>query len=84
MEKKAENQFLVSLEGLHLSEDQKKRINAGIQEIVMKELAHMDALKEYGVGKKKGPFDVGGLNPFIWGIWWDDVRNRIILNGNGF
>ncbi|GLU51676.1 hypothetical protein [Dyadobacter frigoris] len=84
MEKKVENQFLVSLEGLHLSEDQKKRINEGIQEIVMKELAHMDALKEYGVGKKKGPFDFGGLHPFIWGIWWDDARNRIIQIGNGF
>lgn len=83
MEKQEENKFLVNLDGIHLSEEQKLRINSGIQEIVMRELAQMDNLKDYGISKKKEPIDIHDLHPFIWGIKWDGARNKIILNGYG-
>lgn len=40
--KKAKSIFLVSLEGLDLSAEQKKRIEDGIKNLVLKEIASLD------------------------------------------
>ena len=80
MEKKAENQFLVSLEGLKLSNEQKIKINSGIQDVVMRELAQMDNLDNFAIVKKKKSIDVNALHPFIWGIIWDNGKKVMDVN----
>jgi len=40
--KNTETQFVVSLEGLELSKEQKKRIEKGIQDLVLQEIANID------------------------------------------
>ena len=52
MTKSADNQFLASLEGIDLTAEQSKRISSGIQEVVMRELAQIDAHSEFSVANR--------------------------------
>lgn len=75
MANQPENQFLVALDGLELSEKQKQSINSGIQEVVMRELAKMDSIGDYNIVKNNNPL----LRPFIRGIKWDKNSKSIII-----
>ena len=72
-----ENNFMVALNGVSLSEAQKKKINSGIQEVVMRELAQIDHTEM--IVKRNNPaapISTGNI-PFIWGIKVD-LRDRIL------
>jgi len=75
MANQTENQFLIALDGLELSEKQKQNINSGIQEVVMRELAKMDSIGDYTIVKNNNPI----LRPFIRGIKWDKVNKSVII-----
>ncbi len=78
MDNKANNQFLIALDGLELSEKQKANIQTGIQSVVMSELAKMDNLESYSVGKKKFDAQMAIRHPeLINGIWWDGLKKSI-------
>ena len=49
---KKQSLFVVSLEGLDLSKEQKKRIEQGIHDLVFKELASIDHDVDFKIGKK--------------------------------
>lgn len=69
MAKQIENNFLVALDGVKLSEAQKMKINSGIQEVVMRELANIDHTEM--VIKKQISLDVSAdirNIPFRWGV----------------
>lgn len=78
MPKQSENQFLVNLDGLKLTDEQRQRINSGIQSVVMKEIAQIDQVEDFSVTKITKPFSF--TSPFINGIIWDKLRNSIQLN----
>jgi hypothetical protein len=83
METKANNQFLVALDGLELSESQRSNIQSGIQSVVMKELAQIDNLEAFSVSKK--PFSSTSiiLKPgFLHGIWWDKISKSLNYSKN--
>lgn len=76
--KNLENNFMIALNGVKLTDEQKKKINSGIQEIVMKELAQLDHT-EMIVKKEKG-IELTSLikdRPFIWGLL-ADFKNSVI------
>jgi hypothetical protein len=83
MKNKANNQFLIALDGLELNEKQKANIQTGIQSVVMSELAKMDSLEGYSVGKKKfDPLTSIKYPEMINGLWWDDLRRSINFSRN--
>lgn len=66
-----DQEFLVQLNGLKLSNDQLERINKGINEVVMREVANTDkgavvAFRPSGLGPKWPTIPPRG--PIIWGI----------------
>lgn len=52
MAKAPNNQFVAALDGIDLTADQAKRISSGIQEVVMRELAHIDNHAEFSLAKQ--------------------------------
>ncbi len=76
-----ENNFLVALEGIKLTDAQKKKINSGIQEVIMRELAQLDHT-EMLVKKGKPELLTPTIKdrPFIWGLW--GILNKDILTFN--
>ena len=50
--KKNESLFLVSLEGLNLSKEHEKRIEQGINDLVMKEIAALDFDKDVAISRR--------------------------------
>jgi Fe-S cluster assembly iron-binding protein IscA len=79
MAKQTNNNFLVSLNGLKITDAQKIKINSGIQEVVMRELAQIDHT-DITVKTKKvdAPISLKDF-PFIWGIWVDFLNSNIIV-----
>jgi hypothetical protein len=79
MAKQLNDNFLIALNGIKLTDAQKQKINSGIQEVVMRELAHTDS--EIVVKRKKSlvPTSIKDL-PFIWGFWIDDLNGKITIN----
>ena len=78
MKNEANNQFLIALDGLELSEKQRTNIQTGIQSVVMSELAKMDNFEEYSVGRKKFDAKTVIRRPdFTNGIWWDDLKQTL-------
>ncbi len=77
MAKQVNNNFLVALNGIKMTEIQKAKINSGIQEVVMRELAQMDH-SEITVKTKKidTPISLKDF-PFIWGILIDELNGKI-------
>ncbi len=73
-----ENNFVVALSGVKLTEAQKQKINSGIQEVVMRELAQIDHT-EMVVKKSKPDTPLISLKnmPFIWGLQ-ADFKNNIL------
>ncbi|HEA29017.1 MAG TPA: hypothetical protein ENH91_03325 [Leeuwenhoekiella sp.] len=49
---KKESLFLVSFEGLNLSKEHEKRIEQGIRDLVMKEIATLDNDKDVAISKR--------------------------------
>jgi hypothetical protein len=83
MSNKSNNQFLIALDGLELSEKQRANIQTGIQSVVMSELAKMDSLEGYSIGRKKFDAQTTIRNPdFINGLWWDELRRSINFSRN--
>jgi hypothetical protein len=83
MDNKANNQFLIALDGLELSGKQRANIQTGIQSVVMSELAKMDNLESYSVGKKKFDAQMAVRPPdFIYGMWWDELKKSINFSRN--
>ena len=84
MPKQTENQFVVNLDGLKLTDEQRQRINSGIQKVVMTELAQLDHVSDFSVSKK-GLVDSSKFSPLrppICGIWWDGIANKVQLLSN--
>lgn len=78
MPKQTENQFVVSLEGIKLSNEQKQRINKGLKEVVMKELGNMDLVNDVVLKKSKPNVPILlGDRPFIWGIILKNLQEQI-------
>jgi hypothetical protein len=79
MAKQTNNNFLVSLNGLKITDAQKIKINSGIQEVVMRELAQIDHT-DITVKTKKvdAPISLKDF-PFIWGIIADSLNGNIIV-----
>ena len=46
MKIETKNQFIIALEGIELSSAQKAKINSGMQEAIMKEIANIDFKKD--------------------------------------
>lgn len=68
-----ENQFVVDLGSLQLSDEQKKKLNAAIQKAVAGELANIELDQEVVlIPVSKWPV---GRGPIINGIIIDDIRN---------
>ena len=83
MKNDVNNQFLIALDGLELSEKQRANIQTGIQSVVMSELAKMDNLDGYSVGKKKFDSQTSiRLPDFINGIWWDALNRSLNFSKN--
>jgi hypothetical protein len=79
MAKQTNNNFLVSLNGLKITDAQKIKINSGIQEVVMRELAQIDHT-DITVKTKKVDIPTSLKDfPFIWGIWVDFLNSNIIV-----
>jgi hypothetical protein len=77
----SDNQFIVDLGGINLTDEQKHRMNAAIQKAVAGELAHFDGsynLALFPIGGRKGkiPF------PIIWGIIARPVKEQWIKDLN--
>ena len=82
---KEDAHFVVSLDGLKLSKAQKERIDNGIKELVMKEIAAIDTKGDLVINQKLG------LNPKLprniewFGIWIENFNRRFervgLLNG---
>ena len=79
-----ENQFSISLNGIDLSEKQRQRIDQGVKEVVMRELAAIDHQGDYIINNNIGrsPFiDKYKLPPHTMGIWierFDRYRDRLV------
>ena len=79
MDKQINDSFLISLNGISLTNMQKQKINSGIQEVVMRELANIDI--EIVVKKKRVEIATSIKDlPFIWGIWIENLKDRIIVS----
>jgi hypothetical protein len=77
MAKQVNNSFLVSMTGVKMTDAQKAKINSGIQEVVMRELAQFDN-SEILVKTKKVDTPISLKDfPFIWGIIIDEINGRI-------
>ncbi|GAB3902884.1 hypothetical protein GCM10028803_30330 [Larkinella knui] len=44
--------FVAALEGIELTKEQHERISSGIQEVVMRELAHIDTQADIAIAKR--------------------------------
>jgi len=80
--------FAVSLDGIHLTDDQIERIDKGIKEVVSREVAHIDHGGDLVINNKLelNPRFKGFRFPIIFGIWietWDIFRKRNIDGFNG-
>ena len=83
MKNDVNNQFLIALDGLELSEKQKANIQTGIQSVVMSELAKMDSLDGYSIGRKKFDSQTSIRPPeMIDGLWWDEKRRSLNFSKN--
>ena len=77
MPKQSENQFVVSLEGIKLSNEQKQRINKGLKEVVMKELGNMDLANDVVLKKNNINLPILiGDRPFPWGIILKNLKEQ--------
>lgn len=85
---KDDSQFVIALDGLDLSDDQKQGLNKELQKTVMHYLA--DNVKQPIVlAPRNGPnllpdFGFGFGRPFIWGIIIEGWRHHIDSLRNGF
>jgi len=69
METKNKKHFFVSLEGVDLSDEQLKRIDKGIQQVVLSELSKIDHSNEFVVTQQLSKIGLNRRNwPFPWGI----------------
>lgn len=69
METKNKKLFFVSLEGVDLTDEQLKKIDKGIQQVVLKEISKIDNSKEFIVNQHLGTIPIKpGKWPFPWGI----------------
>ena len=83
MKNEANNQFLIALDGIELTEKQIANIQTGIQSIVMSELAKMDNLDGYSVEKKKFDSQTSIRPPgMIWGQWGTKLEKVLIFQKN--
>jgi hypothetical protein len=77
--------FAVSLDGIHLTEDQSRRIDKGIKEVVMREIAQIDHGGDLVVNKKleANPRFNGLKFPIIFGFWIEtlEVFRKRMNNG---
>lgn len=75
--------FAVSLDGISLSDAQIKRIDKGIKEVVMREIAQIDHGGDLVINSKLGlnPRFKGFRFPIIFGFWietYDIFRKRFL------
>ena len=75
--------FTVSLDGIKLSDEQIKRIDLGIKEVVMREIAQIDHGGDLVINRRLelNPFFKGYKWPIWFGLWlqpWDIYRQRLM------
>ncbi len=70
--------FVVSLDGLNLSDEKIEKINRGIRDVVLKEIASIDTKGDLVMNKRLdlNPKTVGFKFPILWGIWLEDFGRR--------
>lgn len=69
METKNKKHFFISLEGVDLSDEQLKRIDKGIQQVVLSEISKIDNSREFIVNQQLNKIVLKpGKWPFPWGI----------------
>lgn len=81
---RSDNQFSVSLNGIDLSDAQRKKIDQGIKDVVMREIASIDNQGDFIINGNIGKsplIEKFKLPPHTMGIWieqFDDYRGRLI------
>lgn len=79
-----DNQFSVSLNGIELTEKQRKRIDSGIKEVVMREIANIDKQGDFILNSNLRDSPLFGkyeLPQHTMGIWierFDNFRKRLL------
>ena len=68
MDIQKDNQFIVDLGELTLSDDQRKSINAAIQKAVAGELANIDTGQQIAIFPRTGAVGYRIPGPILWGI----------------
>jgi hypothetical protein len=81
---KNDNQFSVSLNGIELSDEQRRRIDKGIKDVVMREIASIDNQGDFIINANiaKSPLlEKFKLPPHTLGIWaeqFESYRDRLV------
>jgi hypothetical protein len=78
---KNEFNFVASLEGVELSKEQIARINTGIKEVVIKEIARIDFKGDVVINERFKGHDVFEKLPILEGIWVENFRRSTIRKG---
>ena len=78
----SKKQFFISLDDIDLTDEQIKRIDKGIQNVVLKELASIDNVSNFAVKADLGKTLIPGKPrpfpfPFPWGIIIYNPKNPI-------
>jgi len=83
-----DNQFSISLNGIDLSREQRERIDKGVKDVVMRELASIDHKGDFLINTNIGRsplLDKYKLPPHTMGIWieqFDRYRERLVNSIN--